>query len=151
MSQTDFPGRFAPGAELWIEGEQTPFTVEHSRWQKGQAVLKLNAIGDRDRADEVRGRYLRVPGTNLAALEEGEYYLFQLVGLNVVTEEGRSLGTVREVLQTGANDVYVVDTPRGELLLPAIKDVVKRVDLKTGVITVHLLPGLMPDEDEAQA
>jgi len=80
-------------------------------------------------------------------LDEGEYYLFQLVGLTAVTEEGRELGRVKEVLQTGANDVYVVDTPRGELLLPAIQDVVKDVELAAGRLVVHLLPGLMPGED----
>ncbi len=148
MSQTDFPGRFDPGAELWIEREPSPFHVEHSRWQKGQAVVKLDTVDDRDRAEELCGRYLRVPGGQLAELEEGEYYLFQLMGLTVVTEEGRELGPIKDILQTGANDVYIVDTARGELLLPAIRDVVKEVDLPAGRMTVHLLPGLMPDEAE---
>ena len=151
LSQTDFPSRFDPGATLWIERESDAFTVEHSRWQKGQAVLKLAEVGDRDRAEELCGRWLRVPGDNLAELDEGEYYLFQLMGLNVVSDDGRALGAVREVLQTGANDVYVVDTPGGELLLPAIKDVVKKVDLQAGAITVHLLPGLMTGESETPA
>ena len=148
MSQTDFPGRFEAGSELWIEREDASFTVERSRWQKGQAVLKLSAVDDRERADALRGRYLRVPGSHLAELEEGEYYLFQLMGLTAVTEEGRELGQVKDVLQTGANDVYVVDTPQGELLLPAIRDVIKQVDLGAGRLVVHLLPGLMPAEAE---
>jgi 16S rRNA processing protein RimM len=147
MSQTDFPQRFEAGAELWVEREDRPATVEHCRWHKGKAVLKLRAVDDRDQAEELRGRYLRVPGSDLAKLDEGEYYLFQLVGLTAVTEEGRELGRVKEVLQTGANDVYVVDTPRGELLLPAIQDVVKDVELAAGRLVVHLLPGLMPGED----
>lgn len=147
MSQTDFPQRFEAGAELWVEREDRPLTVEHCRWHKGKAVLKLRAVDDRDQAEELRGRYLRVPGSDLAKLDEGEYYLFQLVGLTAVTEEGRELGRVKEVLQTGANDVYVVDTPRGELLLPAIQDVVKDVELAAGRLVVHLLPGLMPGED----
>ena len=106
------------------------------------------SIDDRDRAEELRGRYLRVPGSALAALDEGEYYLFQLMGLAVVTEEGRDLGPVKDILETGANDVYIVDTPTGELLLPAIPDVIKDVDLSAGRITVHLLPGLVPGEAE---
>jgi 16S rRNA processing protein RimM len=148
MSQTDFPERFEAGAKLWIEREERPFTVEHCRWQKGQALLKLTSIDDRDRAEELHGRYLRVPGSELAQLEEGEYYVFQLVGLTAVTDDGRELGSITEVLQTGANDVYVVATPRGELLLPAIKDVVKEVDLASGKLIAHLLPGLMPDEPD---
>jgi len=146
MSQTDFPERFDTGAQLWIEREPGPFEVEHCRWQKGQAVLKLSMVDDRDRAEDLRGRFLRVPGTELAELEEGEYYLFQLVGLNVVTEEGRELGSLKDVIQTGANDVYIVAAESGELLLPAIKDVIKQVDLSAGRMVVHLLPGLMPEE-----
>jgi 16S rRNA processing protein RimM len=111
-------------------------------------VLELDGIDDRERAEDLRGRYLRVPGDQLAELEEGEYYVFQLVGLIAVTEEDRELGVIREVLETGANDVYVVDTPRGELLLPAIEDVVKQVDLAGGKLIVHLLSGLMPEETD---
>ncbi len=148
MPQTDFPERFDVGSELWIEREADPVKIEHCRWQKGRPVLKLMSIDDRDRAEELRGRYLRVPGSALAALEEGEYYLFQLMGLAVVTEEGRDLGPIKDILQTGANDVYIVDTPTGELLLPAIPDVIKDVDLNSGRITVHLLPGLVPGEAE---
>ena len=151
MSQTDFPRRFDPGAELWVERDERRFIVEHCRWQKGQAVLKLSAVGDRDQAEELRGRYLRVPGSDLAELEEGEYYLFQLMGLRASTEDGRELGRIKDVLQTGANDVYIVDTPAGELLLPAIKDVVKSVDLAAGRMVVHLLPGLLAGEAEEEA
>ncbi len=148
MPQTDFPERFEVGAELWIEHEGGPFKVERVRWQKGQPVLKLSAVDDRDHAESLRGRYLRVPGSHLAELEEGEFYLFQLMGLEVVTDGGRQLGRLKDVLQTGANDVYVVDSPAGELLLPAIADVIRDVDLTAGRITVHLLPGLMPGEAE---
>ncbi|HVA24819.1 MAG TPA: ribosome maturation factor RimM [Chloroflexota bacterium] len=151
MSQTDFPERFEIGAELWMERQDRPFTVEHCRWQKGQAILKLGAIDDRDQAEELHGRYLRVPGSALAELDEGEYYLFQLRGLTVITEDGRELGRVDDVLQTGANDVYIVATPHGELLLPAIEDVIKEVDLAAGRMVVHLLPGLMPDKAEDEA
>ena len=148
LPQTDFPERFAAGQELWIEGEDRPVGVEECRWQKGQPVLKLTSIHDRDRAEDLRGSYLRVPGSRLAELAEGEYYLFQLTGLTVVTDQGQELGPVKEVLQTGANDVYIVDTNRGELLLPATAEVIKQVDLEAGRLTVHLLPGLMPGEAE---
>jgi 16S rRNA processing protein RimM len=148
MSQTDFPQRFEPGERLFVEREPEPFTIESCRWHKGQPLLKLGGVDDRDRAEMLHGRYLRVPGEQLAELEEGEYYLFQVLGLTVVTEAGLELGTIGDVLQTGANDVYVVPTPKGELLLPAIKDVVKDVDLKAGRMVVSLLPGLMPGEGE---
>ncbi len=148
LSQTDFPERFEPGARLFVEREPEPFRVEHSRWHKGQAVIKLAEVADRNRAEELRGRYLRVPGDDLAKLSSDQFYVFQIVGLNVVTEDGRELGPVAEVLETGANDVYAVRTERGELLLPAIEEVIRQVDLEGGRLVVHLLPGLLPDEAE---
>jgi 16S rRNA processing protein RimM len=146
LSQTDFPERFNAGSTLFIEREELAFTVQSCRWQKGQAVIKLSGIDDRDRAAGLHGRYLRVPGTDLANLEQDQYYLFQIMGLRVVSDDGRELGTVNDILQTGANDVYVVPTPKGELLLPAIKSVIRQVDLAAGRLIVHLLPGLMPGE-----
>lgn len=147
MSQTDFPERFEAGSKVFIEREEPPFTIESCRWQKGQAVLKLIGVNDRDQAENLQGRYVRVPGDQLAELEEDQYYLFQIIGLRAVTEEGRELGTISDVLQTGANDVYVVPTANGELLLPAIGEVIKQVDLASGKLTVHLLPGLMPGNE----
>ena len=148
MSQTDFPERFAAGSRLFVEREPGAFTVQTCRWHKGQPLLKLSGIEDRDRAEAFHGRYLRVPGEALAPLEDGEYYLFQLMGLTVVADDGRELGTIGDILHTGANDVYVVPTPKGELLLPAIKEVVQEVDLSAGRMTVHLLPGLLPGDAE---
>jgi len=75
-------------------------------------------------------------------LEEGEYYCHQIEGLHAVTTEGERLGRVTEVLATGANDVYVVRGSQGELLLPAVKDVILRVDLEAGVLVVRLPEGL---------
>ena len=146
MSQTDFPARFNAGSRLFVEREEPAFTIEHCRWQKGQAILKLTGVDDRERAEDLHGRYLQVPGSELAELEQDQYYLFQIMGLRVVTDEGRELGTVSDVLETGANDVYVVPTGQGELLLPAIGEVIKDVDLTAGKLVVHLLPGLMPGE-----
>ena len=76
-------------------------------------------------------------------LEEDEYYLYQIVGLAAWTEQGEYLGRVREVLNTGANDVYVIRGPKGDILLPAIDDVVREVDLETGRLAVVLPEGLV--------
>lgn len=150
MAQTDFPEeRFEAGSRLFVERDPGEYEVEHARWQKGQAVVKLKHVDDRDRAEALAGRYLRVPGHNLAQLDHDEYYLFQIVGLTAVTEEGRELGQISEVLQTGANDVYVIPLAKGELLLPAIADVVRKVDLEAGQLVVHLLPGLLPGEEDS--
>jgi 16S rRNA processing protein RimM len=149
MPQTDFPEtRFSEGALVFAERIADGFRIEQVRWMKGQPVLKLSGVEDRDQAEELRGRYLRVPGDDLAPLEEDEYYLFQIVGLRVETEDGRLLGTISEVLQTGANDVYVVPTATGELLVPAIPDVVQAVDLAGGRMIVRLMAGMLPGEAE---
>ncbi|MHB8621231.1 MAG: ribosome maturation factor RimM [Chloroflexota bacterium] len=145
LPQTDFPRRFAAGASVFLERDERSFTIVQSRLQNGQYVLRLAGVDDRDQAEDLRGRYMRVPGQNLAPLEEGEYYLFQIMGLAVRTDEGRELGVVSDILQTGANDVYVVRSDSGEVLLPAIKDVIKQVDLDAGRLTVHVLPGLLPE------
>ena len=90
---------------------------------------------------------VQVPREEAIPLEEGEYYYFQLVGLTVETESGERLGRLAEVLETGANDVYVVRGPRGEVLLPAVEDVIRQVDLESRRVVVRLLPGMLPEGD----
>ena len=81
---------------------------------------------------------------NAVPLEEDEYYIADLIGLMVVTDDGKTLGKLKDVLQTGANDVYVVETAAGkEVLLPVIRECVLDIDLKAGVVTVHVMPGLL--------
>ncbi len=145
MPETDFPERFDRGAHLYLERDERELVIDASRLQKGHYILKLRDVDDRDQAMELTGQLVRVPGSELAPLAEGEYYLFQLVGLKVQTEDLVQLGTIRDVIQTGANDVYVVNGDRGEVLLPAIPDVIRQVDLDAGLMTVHLLPGLVDE------
>jgi 16S rRNA processing protein RimM len=78
-------------------------------------------------------------------LEEGEFYLYQAIGLAVYTDEGEHLGQIAEIIETGANDVYVVHGPRGEVLLPDIEECVLEIDLDAKKMTVHLIDGLLPD------
>ncbi|MBV9120007.1 MAG: ribosome maturation factor RimM [Chloroflexi bacterium] len=149
MPQTDFPEqRFQPGMVLHAERFDLPLTIESVRWHKGQPLLTFREIPDRDTAEELRGRYLRVPGDALASLDEGEYYLFQIVGLLVCDEQGHEFGKIREVLQTGANDVYVVPLEPGELLVPATKEVVLDVNLAEGKMLIRPLPGMLPADSE---
>ena len=136
---TDFPERFRQGRRVWLEG--TPRSIQNSRWQRRLVYLKLTGIDSREAAQRLQGQELRVP--DLLAIEaEDVYYQHDIVGLRVEEESGEALGTVVDILATGANDVYVVHGERGELLLPAIEDVVKRVDVAGGRIVVELLPGL---------
>ena len=88
------------------------------------------------------GQWLTVPLEAVEPLPEGEYFHFQLIGLRVVTVEGEALGEVSEIIETGSNDVYVVNGPAGQVLIPAIASVVQQVDLEQGVMAVQLMEGM---------
>lgn len=132
---TDFPERFRPGAPLWVRGRR--HEVQRSRWSRGLVYLGLSDIDSRNAAGELRGALLEVPEGDLTPLPEGQYYRFQIIGLEVCTPEGSSLGRVAEILSTGSNDVYVVRGGPRELLIPAIEDVVREVDLEGGRLVVE--------------
>jgi 16S rRNA processing protein RimM len=114
--------------------------VPHTRG--AQVILGLAGIEDREAADALRGWLVQVPEDEAWKLPKGQYYWHQIIGLDVVTKDGRRLGTVADILETGANDVYVVKREGGELLLPAIKDVVKKISPESGEMVVELLPGM---------
>ena len=139
--QTDFPERFDPGTELHLDGSR--ITVVWSRPHRVGLVVRFREIADRTVAETLNGVLLTVPEDSLAKLPDDTYYHFQLIDLDVFTEEGEHLGQISEILTTPGNDVYVVRKPeQRDLLIPGIRDVVQDVDLEQGRMTVHLLPGL---------
>ena len=110
---------------------------------KNQVILKFKGIDNINDIEKYKGKDLLVNREDAVALEENENYVADLIDLKVVTEDGQVLGYLTEVMETGANDVYVVETEDGkELLLPAIRDCILDVDLEKEVMTVHILPGL---------
>lgn len=127
---------------VYLGEERSAVTVEACRFHQGSALLRLAGVADRNAAEGLRGRDVYLRAADLPVLPEGEYYAHDLVGLRVVDDAGQDLGELAEVLATGANDVYVVRTPDGERLLPAIESVVRRIDLDQGVIVVTVPPGL---------
>ncbi len=140
---TDFPERFAPGALLFLEGEPFQREIVSMRPHKGMLLIRLSGLKDRNAVEYLRGKYLFVAREDAMPLAEDEYYEDELVGLMVETTEGELLGELVEIMWTDANEVYIVQGPRGEVLIPAIADVVQEVDIETGVMRVALLPGLM--------
>ena len=117
--------------------------VENSRLQKNMLILKLKGIDNMNDAENLRGSIIKV-NRSKNDLPEGTYYIADLIGLDVYTEEGNLLGKVTDIYNTGANDIYTVKTQDGkEVLLPAIKDVIKQVDIKNEKIIVHILKGLI--------
>ena len=107
-------------------------------------LMKLEGIDTPEQADSLRQSYLLVNREDEEPLEEGVYYIVDLIGLEVYTDEDILLGKVDDIFNTGSNDIYVVKDGKGkQILLPGIPEVLKNVDLEKGKITVHLIPGLM--------
>ncbi|MEE9216204.1 MAG: ribosome maturation factor RimM [Anaerolineales bacterium] len=131
------------GSVVFIESLQTPYTILALRSHRNRLILRIDGCEDRDAAEKFRGSELLIPTPAAEPLPDGVYYRWQILGLSVNEEAGRHLGTVVEILETGANDVYIIrgDGTR-ELLLPAIEDVILEVDLKGGQLLVRLPDGL---------
>jgi 16S rRNA processing protein RimM len=148
---TDVPERFTWLKTVYLgETDPEPVAVEGVRFHQELALLKLAGVDDRDTADELRGEWLQVPLDDAIPLEEGEYFLYQLMGLTVVTDEGETLGELVELLETGANLVFIVRGDKGDILLPDTKEVVQDIDFANGRMTVHLLPGLVKEKVKSE-
>jgi 16S rRNA processing protein RimM len=139
---TDYPERFSRTRAVLVRGGQGRHRVLGSRLSGERVYLRLEGVADRTTAEALRGAILEVPLAEAVALPPDTYFWHQLIGLEVQTEAGERLGALAEVLPTGGNDVYVVRDESREILLPAIREVVRRVDLERGVMVVSLLPGL---------
>jgi 16S rRNA processing protein RimM len=135
------PAVFKPGRTVYLGG--TECRVERSRRTERLLYLKLSGIDDRELAADEHGRYLQVPEAALDPPGEDTYYWYQLIGLHVVSTAGEELGRISEIITTGSNDVFVVHGPRGELLIPAIDDVVHEVDLPGARMLIEPIPGLL--------
>lgn len=138
---TDFPERFTPYNLLYLDAR--PFEIESCRSHGQFLIVKLATIDSVEAAEKLRGHDLSIPRSELRELAEGQYYAFQVIGLDVVTTGGERLGQVTDIVFTASNDVYIVEGKRGEILIPAIEDVVKSIDLKKGTITIEAIEGLL--------
>jgi len=137
---TDFPERFDPGEAVYIQG--VPCTIESSSPQKGSVIVKLSGIDTPEAAAKLRRKTLEIPRSELRKLPKGKYYQFEIIGLEVSTTDGAVLGKVSDILNCG-NDVYVVKGDGREILIPATKDVVKRIDLKAHKMVIEPIEGLL--------
>ncbi len=138
---SDVPHRFSEGQSLYIRGN--PCTIISSNRISSQLViLKFHGVDSLEAAQDLVGQGITIPQTSVPNLPEGEYFHFQLLGLKVITEEGEELGLISEILETGSNDVYVVSAGSGEILVPALAEVVCDVRLDQGTMLVRLPEGL---------
>ena len=134
---TDFPERFAALREVMVGDEL--LHIESMKQQGKNFLMRFREYTVREAAQRLTGQLLTVTRAEAAPLDEGEYYVFDIVGLTVYDEEGHELGTVENVLKTGSNDVYVVRAEDGrEILIPALRAVVLAIDVSGGRMTVRL-------------
>ena len=146
---TDYPERL-PELEAVYIGKSADdehiarLGLKRVRFNKDYALLTLEGYASRNESDRLRNKVVMVDIDDAVPLEDGEYYLFQLIGLKVVADS-QELGQIKEVLQTGANDVYVVDSRAyGEILLPAHTETIAGIDFDAEIVTMSLPEGLLP-------
>ena len=124
--------------------EKKEYQIEEVKYHKDMVLIKLKGINTINEAEQLRQSYLLIDREKEEPLEEGIYYIVDLIGLEVYTDEGKLLGQVDDIFNTGSNDVYVVKDKLGkQILLPGIPEVLKKVDVENKKIIVHLIPGLM--------
>jgi 16S rRNA processing protein RimM len=147
----DDADRLFPYREVFIKdsrgGLQT-YEITEAIPQPPRFILRLKGVEKVEEVQPLIGKVICISKDALPKLEEGEYYWFEILGMSVETEKGKSIGRVKEIIPTGAHDVYVIEGKRKEICLPATDEVIKGVDTKRGVIKVIRMGGLWEDEDE---
>ncbi|OOB77567.1 MAG: 16S rRNA processing protein RimM [Epulopiscium sp. Nele67-Bin001] len=146
LPTTDDMSRFKQLKTIFVENNEIKeYEIEAARLHKTFVLVKLKGIDDIDSAEHLKGSILKIKRTDSSPLKEDEYYISDLYGLNVVTEEGEELGVLDDILFSAANDVYVVksDERTKDLLIPAIKQCIINVDIEKNVMVVRLLEGLL--------
>ncbi len=141
---TDFPERFASLRQVWIGDDAKSFSVERAHLHSHTiALVKLAGINTPEQASPLREQLMYVAMDDAVKLRDNQVYLFQTIGLTVKTTDGQTLGKVIDVLDTRANDVYIVHDGTREILLPAIPEVVREINLARGEMIVKLIDGLL--------
>lgn len=143
---TDDIKRFDYLEEVYVKTKKETkiYKVENVRYHKNMVLLKLENINTPEQAELLKNAFLEVDREHAVPLEEGTYFIADLIGLEVYTDENQLLGTVEDIYNTGSNDIYVIKNELGkQILLPGIKEVIKQVNLENEKIIVHLIPGLI--------
>ena len=143
---TDDPKRFRELKDVVLDTgkEQIPLEIEGVKFFKQYVILKFKGIDNINDIEKYRKMPLFVAREDAVPLDEDEYYMADIIGMDVYTDEGELFGTLSDIMETGANDVYIVDSKEhGEVLLPAIHDCILSVDTEHNKMTVHLMDGLI--------
>ncbi len=143
---TDDTSRFKKLKKVYLDlgKEKMELEIQSVRIFKNLVILKFKGIDNINDIEKYKGKDLLIQRKDAVKLREDEYFICDIIGSKVVTEDGKEVGSLKEVLQTGANDVYVVTTlDKKEILLPVIKDCVLDVNIEEKIVTVHLMAGIM--------
>jgi len=142
---TDDMSRFKKLKEVFVEenDQLIKYVVEEIKFQSNVIIMKLKGVDTEEAANKLRNRYIKVDRKSAVKLPRDTYFICDLIDLEVYDEEGLLLGKVKDVLQTGSNDVYVVQTDGKDILVPALKEVVRDIDIRNGKLVVRLPEGLI--------
>lgn len=147
---TDYPERLEIGRTLYLgtsveETEATPLTLTRVRIQDDYGILQFESIANRNDVEHWRGQFLMIPISEAVPLEDDEFYAYQLIGVKLLTPSGDLIGVVRDIMETGANDVFIVESSEhGQLLIPDIPGMWVDLNFDEGFATVELPEGLIP-------
>lgn len=143
---TDDIRRFDELKKVYIKSKSInkEYKIEQVRYHKNMVLIKFEGVNSPEEAEILRNAFLEIARSDAIALDEDTHFIVDILGLEVYTDEGKLLGKVDDIYNTGANDIYVVKDELGkQILLPSIKEVIKEINLENGKITVHLIPGLI--------
>jgi len=149
-SQTDWPDRFLELSNVFLDppnGDGYQVEVKKARFQGKQIILKLAGIEDRNSAESLRGSHLKVTEESCSELPDGFYHIHDLIGMAIKTTSGTTLGFLTDVLKMPAHDVYVVDCNGKEVMIPAVKEFVKKINLSGREMIIEPIEGLLGDDE----
>ena len=143
---TDDVTRFRQLKNVYLDigREMLPLEIQNVKFFKQFAILKFKGIDNINDIEKYRGKSLMIDREDAVDLDEDEYFIADMIGMKVCTEDGSEFGTLKDVMETGANDVYIIDSPEyGEVLIPAIRECILDVDMDEDRMTIHLMEGLV--------
>jgi 16S rRNA processing protein RimM len=148
---TDFPERLKPNTQVFVGGNYQPMMILSVRNHHDGLLIKFSGFNKPEDAKQYRNQLVYVTAADRPKLPKGQFYHHELIGVDVMDEEGKIIGKLSEIVQTGANDVYVVSRPDAkELLLPVIPSVVLDIDADRRLIRIHLMEGLIEESQEPE-
>ncbi len=144
---TDYPERLAELKGVFAADEW--FAIQRVRYQKNMVIVKFEGVDDRNAAEAMRERFLTIDRADLRQLDEDEYFIFDLIGLEAVDQDGARIGTVSDVIQNPAQDIYEITSDSGRKhLIPAVHEFVTEIDINHGIMKIKPIEGLLDEQEE---